>query len=80
MGKADTHKLVAIERGDQVEVGNFKGVKPGIVSRQENVDKELDEFQGASGCDNITRIANAIATDGDTSSIGVRFLGLDLTD
>ena len=52
----------------------------GIAERQETVDKDLDKFQGASRCAKIYRIANAITTDVDTSSVGARFMGLDLID
>ena len=77
--KAYTCVLTEIERGDQVEVGNTEGGKPGVSAREYTVDKELDKFQGSSGCANIARIENSIATNDDTSSIGVRFLGLELT-
>ena len=76
--KADTHVITSIERGAHVEVGNTKRGKPGVAARQDTDDKDLDEFQGDSGCANIPSIENVITTYGDTSLVGVRFLGLDL--
>ena len=78
--KADTHVITSIERGAHIEVGNAKRGKPGVAARQDTVDKDLDEFQVDSGCTNITRIENAIATNGNMISIGVSFIGLDLTE
>ena len=76
--QADTRVLAAIERGFQVEVGNIEGVETRVAARQDTVYKDLDEFQGDSGCANIPSIENVITTYGDTSLVGVRFLGLDL--
>ena len=46
---------------------------------EDTVDEELDKFEGASGCANITRVTDVIATYDDAFAVGVILLGPVLT-
>ena len=59
----------------EVEVFDVKCGKPGARLGEDTVDEELDEFKGAGGCANITRVTDAIASYGDTCAVGVILLG-----
>ena len=67
--------LELLERSVEVEVLDVKSGKPGARLREDTVDEELDKFKGASGCADITRVTDAIATYGDACAVGVILLG-----
>ena len=81
----DVQKLNAdifrsVERGLEIEVGYIKRDKIGVFSREGATYDKLDEIQGSSFGTNVTRVADAIAADGDAGAIGVGFFRADKTD
>ena len=59
----------------EIEVLDVKSGKPGIRLGEDTVDEELDEFKGAGGCANITRVTDVIAFYDDVHVVGVILLG-----
>ena len=64
-----------LQRCVEVEVFDVKSGKLGTRSSEKAVDEELDEFKGAGGCANITRVTYAIASYGLCMWYGSSFWG-----
>ena len=69
-----------VERGLEIEVGDIKRDELGVISREDAIYDKLDEIQGISFGTNVTRVADAIAADGDSGAVGVSFFRADNTD
>ena len=76
--ETDSGILKALQGHVEVEVFDVKSSKLGTRMGENAVDEELYEFKGASGCANITRVTDAIASYGDACVVGVILLGLVL--
>ena len=62
-----------------VKVGDVNAGKIGAWARENSVNNSFDEFEGASVGTDITRVADAVATDGDSCSVVISFLGSNKT-
>ena len=65
----------AVKRGLEIEVRDIEREKLGVFSREDAIYDKLDEIQGRNFGTNVTRVADAIAADGDAGAIGVGFSG-----
>ena len=72
--KAYSGVLKSLQGHVEVEVFDVKGSKLSTRLGEDTVDEEFDEFKGAGGCANITRVTDAIATYGDACAEGVILL------
>ena len=70
----------AVERGLEIEVGDIKRDKLGVFLREGAIYDRLDKIQGSSFGTNLTKVADAIAADGDAGAIGIGFFRADETD
>ena len=61
----------AVERGLEIEVRYIEHDKLGVFSREDAIQEKLDKIQGSSFGTNVTRVAYAIAANGDAGTIGV---------
>ena len=72
------HVFVAIHWCAEVEVLDVKNGKPGFGSGEDTVDEELDEFKGAGGSANVTRVTDTVAGYSDAIRLGSAFSGRTL--
>ena len=67
------------KQGVEIEDLDIKGGKLGTGSVKETVDNNIGGFKGAGGCAAVSRVANAVATNGHMGAVGRGLLGLDFT-
>ena len=76
----DVNVIRGIERSTEIEVTEVKDDEFGAPAREDAVDHELDEFEwGRFGAD-VAGITDAVASNGDTSTIRIGFFGADFAD
>ncbi len=60
----------------QINVFRINGAKPSSLLREDTVEEELDKLQqGGVGTHNASRVADAIATNGDLGAVQVILFG-----
>ena len=64
----------------KIEVLEVNGAEACALPGEDTVEEEFDKFKRSSVSANITRIADSVASNGDTSSIRVILLWTDFTD
>ncbi len=64
----------------EVEVFKVDGAKPCTFLREDTVEEKLEEFQGCCVGTQIARIADVVATNGDSCAVRVVFFWLDFTN
>jgi hypothetical protein len=63
----------------QVEVLKVNGAKAGTFPREDTVDEELEKLQQHCFCTHISRVADAVATNGDPCAVRVILVRKDFT-
>ena len=76
----DLYTVRSVDRSLEVEVGDIKRDELGVFLIEGAIYDKLDEIQGSSFGNNVTRVSDVIAADGDAGAIGVGFLRSDETD
>ena len=71
----DAEIFRAVKRGLKIEVKDIKRDKLGVFSRKDAIYDELGYIKGSSFGTNVTRVADAIAADGDAGATGFGFSG-----
>ena len=66
-------------RSIQVEVLKINGAKAGTFLREDTVEEELEKLQRHYVCTHISRVADAVATNGDPCEVRVILFRTDFT-
>jgi hypothetical protein len=64
-------------RSIQVEVLTVNGAKAGTIPREDTVEKELEKLKQRCVCMQISRVADAVATNGDPCAVKVILFRMD---
>jgi hypothetical protein len=64
----------------KVEVFKVNGAEPCALPGEDTVEEEFDEFKGCGVGAHISRIANPVSANGDTSPVRIILLWADFTD
>ncbi len=64
----------------KVEVLEVNGAEARLFAREHTIEQQLEEFKGRSVGANMRRVTDAIASDGDTSTIRIVFIRPHLTN
>ena len=76
----DIGVLWAFKQSSEVEFLNLKAPEFGALSGEDDVDQELEKFQGCCVGPCVPGVSDTIASDYDSGEIGVFFFGEHLSD
>ena len=80
VGQLDADVFVAFKGSIKITVFDVKNNEFGSAAQKDAIEEELDKFEGSCGCADVTREANAVATNGDAGAVGVGLVGLDFAN